>query len=77
MSLVQHVSAAEGIDRERDEDLDIASLVLTKSLSHRISYDLLPAHTEHVPDKLDGVGAYEVPTLKRLGRFGKDKRFRR
>ena len=65
MSLVQHVSAVEGVDRERDEDLDVASLILTKTLSHKISYDVLPKHVEHVPEQLDGIGAYEVPTMKR------------
>lgn len=69
MSLIQHVSAAEGVDREIDEDIDVASLILTKTLSHRISYDLLPLHSQHVPipDKLNGVAAYEVSTAKRLG----------
>lgn len=72
MSLVQHVSAVEGIDRERDEDIDVASLILTKTLSHKLSYDILPIHPQHVPipipEKLDGVGAYEVSTVKRFGK---------
>lgn len=67
MSLIQHVSAVEGIDREGDEGLDVASLILTKTLSHKLSYDLLPAHVEHIPDKLDTLGAYEVSTFKRVG----------
>ncbi|KAK5077443.1 hypothetical protein LTR70_004957 [Exophiala xenobiotica] len=66
MSLAQHVSSIEGVDRERDEDIDVASLVLTKTLSHKLSYDVLPNHTHHVPEKLDAVGAYEVPNTKRL-----------
>lgn len=66
MSLIQHVSAVEGIDREGDEGLDVASLILTKTLSHKLSYDLLPKHVELVPDKLDSLGAYEVSTVKRF-----------
>ncbi|KAK5105069.1 hypothetical protein LTS08_001343 [Lithohypha guttulata] len=68
MSLVQHLTSVEGVDRERDEDLDVASLILTKSLSHKISYDLLPRHTalEHVPEVLDSAPAYEVSTTRRL-----------
>lgn len=66
MSLIQHVSAVEGIDREGDEGLDVASLILTRTLSHKLSYDLLPKHIEHVPDKLDSLGAYEVSTVKRF-----------
>lgn len=70
MSLVHHVSSAEGIDREREEDLEISSLLLTKTLSHKISYDIFPAHHVHEPvpivaEAAEGVGAYEVPTLKR------------
>lgn len=68
MSLVQHVSAVEGIDRERDEGLDVASLILTKTLSHKLSYDLLPAHVEHVPEKIDSVGAYNFSTFRRFGK---------
>ncbi|KAK5942322.1 hypothetical protein PMZ80_004885 [Knufia obscura] len=66
MSLAQHVSSVEGVDRERDEDLDVSSLVLTKTLSHKISYDVLPNHAHHVPEKLDGVGAYEVSNVQRF-----------
>jgi len=66
MSLAQHVSSVEGVDRERDEDIDVASLILTKTLSHKISYDVLPIHTQHVPEKLDAVGAYEVSNTKRF-----------
>lgn len=68
MSLVQHVSAVEGIDRERDVELDVASLLLSKTLSHKLSYDLLPKHVEHIPEKLDSAAAYEVSTVKRLGK---------
>lgn len=66
MSLAQHVSSVEGVDRERDEDIDVASLILTKTLSHKLSYDVLPNHTHHVPERLDAVGAYEVSNTKRF-----------
>lgn len=66
MSLVQHVSSVEGLDRERDEDIDVSSLILTKTLSHKISYDVLPSHGPHVPEKLDSVAAYQVSTLRRF-----------
>lgn len=66
MSLVHPVSSVEGVDRERDEDIDVASLILTKTLSHKISYDILPVHGSLVPEKLDGVGAYEVSNFRRI-----------
>lgn len=68
MSLIHPLSSIEGIDRERDEDLDVASLILTKTLSHKISYDIFPQHPEHqiVPEKIEGEPAYEVPTVRRL-----------
>ena len=69
MSLVHHVSSAEGIDRERDEDIEVSSLLLTKTLSHKISYDIFPVHAHEpipiVAEAVEGVGAYEVFTLKR------------
>lgn len=69
MSLIQHVSSVEGIDRERDEDLDVASLILTKTLSHKLSYDLLPARVELVPEKIESVAAYEFSTIRRFCKF--------
>lgn len=66
MSLVQHVTSVEGHDRERDEDLDVSSLMLSRTLSHKLSYDILPKHVEHIPERLEGVGAYEVSKVKRI-----------
>lgn len=69
MSLVHPVSSVEGFDREREEDLEISSLLLTKTLSHKISYDIFPSHGHEIvpglPETVEGVGAYEVPALKR------------
>lgn len=66
MSLVQHVTSVEGIDREREEDLDVSSLMLTRTLSRKLSYDILPNHVEHIPEKLDSIGAYQVSKFKRI-----------
>ncbi|KAK4910632.1 hypothetical protein LTR66_017417, partial [Elasticomyces elasticus] len=68
MSLIQHVSATEGLDRERDDDTftDVQSLLQTKTLSHRISYDVLPKHGQHIPEPQDNIGANEVSTFKRV-----------
>ena len=73
MSLVHHVSSIEGVDREREEDIDTSDLILTRTLSHKISYDLFPTHS-HVPEfvapllpeKIEAVAAYEITTLKRV-----------
>ncbi|KAI0389156.1 amino acid transporter [Xylariaceae sp. FL0594] len=69
MSLAQHVTAIEGVDREvpGDEEASIAS----KSLWHPLSYDPLPPpeHVEavsHVIEPLPHIPAYKVSTAKRL-----------
>lgn len=72
MSLVQHVSAVEGTDRDPDVFDDIASLALSRTTSRQrrtsISYDPVPAHPfEQDESKLEPVGAYEVSLRKRLG----------
>jgi len=71
MSLAHHVSQTEGIDKIADDDVDVASLILTKQLSHRLSYDILPNHPTQlpIPEKLDGVGAYEISTSRRIGKW--------
>lgn len=74
MSLVQHVSAVEGTDREPDVFDDIASLQLSRVGSRQrrlsLSYDpilpLLQAYEQDVK-KLEPVGAYVVSTEKRIG----------
>lgn len=76
MSLVQHVSAVEGVDREPITD-DVASLQLSRVPStqrrHSISYDPSPApgleHLWHQQKKLEPVGAYDVSERKRLGMY--------
>jgi hypothetical protein len=72
MSLVQHVSAVEGPDRDCDVFDDIASLQLSRTTSRQrrtsISYDPVPVHAlEQENKKLEPVGAYEVSIKKRLG----------
>ncbi len=81
MSLVQHVTAVEGIDREVDSDLrslfdrdaETASLSLGVSLGRRLSltlsYDPIPnvALPAQPSEKLQPVGAYEVTPGKRIG----------
>jgi hypothetical protein len=65
MSLVQHVTAAEGVDRE-PEELDTASLLLGRRLSRTLSYDPIPI-AARPSEKLPPVSAYEVSQKKRLG----------
>jgi hypothetical protein len=65
MSLVQHVTAVEGIDREPDEP-DTASLALGRRLSLTLSYDPIPS-TAQPFEKLEPIGAYEVSQKKRIG----------
>lgn len=65
MSLVQHVTVAEGVDREPEEP-DTASLALGRRLSLTLSYDPFPS-TAHPFEKLEPIGAYEVSQKKRLG----------
>ena len=71
MSLAQHVTSVEGIDRTVDEDLDVSSLILTKTLSHKLSYDILPRFVDLpiVPEKLDSVGAYEISQGRRISQI--------
>jgi hypothetical protein len=74
MSLVQHVSVIEGIDREPDVFFDdVASLQLSRVPSRQrrtsISYDPVPVITlDQEAKKLEPVGAYEVTVQKRLGK---------
>lgn len=72
MSLVQHVSAVEGLDREFEEEIDALSLLgLTRTESRPdLSYDPLP--TTIIGEKCETAGAYEVPTWKRACKFAVD-----
>jgi hypothetical protein len=65
MSLVQHVTAVEGVDREPEEP-DIASLQLGRRLSRTLSYDPIPIAAQP-SEKLPPVSAYEVSRKRRLG----------
>lgn len=65
MSLVQHVTAVEGVDREPEEP-DTASLALGRRLSLTLSYDPIPTTAQSF-EKLEPVGAYEVPRKERIG----------
>ena len=65
MSLVQHVTAVEGVDREPEEP-DTSSLLSGRRLGRTLSYDPIPIAAQP-PDKLPPVSAYKVSRKKRLG----------
>lgn len=62
MSLVQHVSANEGVDYEPDNE----SLYLGRRLSLTLSYDPIPPSALPTVETLEPVAAYEVSALKRF-----------
>jgi len=74
MSLVQHVSAVEGIDREplNDDWEERASLQLgrqrSRAGSFSLSYDPIPLAIQKPVEKLEPLGAYEVSKNVRLGK---------
>ena len=65
MSLVQHVTAVEGADREPKEP-DTASLPLGRRLSRTLSYDPIPTAAQP-SERLPPASAYEVSQKERLG----------
>lgn len=67
MSLVQHVSVLEGIDRE--PELDIGEDF--PSIRRKISYDVLQPPAQPVPavESAPGVPAYKHSAPRRLGMF--------
>ena len=81
MSLVQHVTAVEGIDREVEPDLQSLfdrdaeteslsfGVPLGRRLSLTLSYDPIPNYSlpTQPTEKLQSVGAYEVTQGKRIG----------
>lgn len=72
MSLMQNVSAVEGLDRDPDVFDNIVSLQLSRVGSRQsrtsIGYDPVPAHVlVRGGNKLEPVGAYDVSVQKRLG----------
>ncbi|RAK81315.1 putative MFS transporter [Aspergillus fijiensis CBS 313.89] len=72
MSLVQHVSAIEGADREPDphDDSTITTAVTSEhygSIRRKISYDFFPPPQPPIEEELhSGTPAYKVPTATRL-----------
>ncbi|PYH47176.1 putative MFS transporter [Aspergillus saccharolyticus JOP 1030-1] len=73
MSLVQHVSAIEGADREPEpyDDSTITTAVTSEqhygSIRRKISYDIFPPPQPAIEEELhSGTPAYKVPTAKRL-----------
>ncbi|PYI31047.1 MFS general substrate transporter [Aspergillus indologenus CBS 114.80] len=72
MSLVQHVSAIEGADREPDphDDSTITTAVTSEhygSIRRKISYDFFPPPPPPIEEELhSGTPAYKVPTATRL-----------
>ena len=81
MSLVQHVSAVEGTDRQTPGETDRSHSVYTpghdndnnnnKSVRQVLSYDAFPSERAEVPLKEEhgGVTPYNVPVAKRIGTF--------
>lgn len=75
MSLVQHVSAIEGVDREPEPDDDVtdttavtANLDSFAPIRRKISYDVFPAPS--APPETDdkhATAAYKVSDIRRLG----------
>lgn len=71
MSLVQHVSAVEGVDRDVDFDIDTISFHQLGRRNSRaslaLSYDPTPFNDAKPEERLPPIGAYEVPRNKRIG----------
>lgn len=71
MSLVQHVSAVEGVDRDVDFDIDTVSFHPLGRRNSRaslaLSYDPTPFNDAKDEERLPPIGAYEVPRNKRIG----------
>jgi len=66
MSLVQHVSALEGVDREPDPVLDDDFVPIAR----KISYDVLYPQNASTPEQAPtATPAYEHSTVKRAGMF--------
>jgi hypothetical protein len=67
MSLIQHVSALEGIDREPETDIGEDFTPIRR----KISYDVLQPPTQPVPvvEPAPGIPAYKHSAPKRIGTF--------
>lgn len=73
MSLVQHVSAIDGVDREPEPDDETtpttaatANLDALAPIRRKISYDVFPAPPPEADDK-HATAAYKVSDITRLG----------
>lgn len=64
MSLVQHVSSLDGVDRQ---DL-LSSEEPANSIRRELSYDAFPRKTSPKDDEL-GIPAYKVSVAKRIGKI--------
>lgn len=64
MSLIQHVSSIEGVDREPPSD---ALILPVKAVRKVLSYDAFPR--PHEDDLHPSVAAYKVSVPKRIGEF--------
>lgn len=63
MSLLQHVTPLDGIDRERIASAEEPS----KTVRKQLSYDVFPLPVEQAQEQAVDV-AYEVSTAKRIGK---------
>jgi hypothetical protein len=68
MSLVQHVSAIEGVDHDPEAEIDEDF----RPIARKISYDVLQTPSHPVPDEEQppATPAYNVSAVKRLSKCG-------
>jgi hypothetical protein len=68
MSLVQHVSALEGVDHEPEAQIDEDFTPIAR----KISYDVLQAPSQPMPveEQPPATPAYKVSAAKRLSMYG-------
>lgn len=67
MSLVQHVSALEGIDREPEPDV-VEEIGVP--IRRKISYDVLHPPSQSIAlDQTRGIAAYKHSPVKRFGKM--------
>ena len=65
MSLTQHVTLVEGVDRQPPELLSTETLDSSKAVRPVLSYDAFPLSRSE--DRTDSVTAYNVSIAKRAG----------
>ena len=68
MSLVQHVSSLEGVDHDREAQIDEDFTPIAR----KISYDVLQAPSQPIPieEQPPATPAYKVSVTKRLSMYG-------